>query len=302
MEERIPRLKDYVDVILKWKKWIILGTVVPMLAAGILAIFLPNIYEAKAILYIRGPILKTEFQPESIAILQTSQPLSRVSSSLGPSFISQKACELMLKGQDILKDVIERLKLDDVTIEDLDRMLKAERVEETKAYYGARYAPALKLTVTVKGDKAPAARIANTWAELFVERFNMVSREQMTKLYKYILNQFEIAKLDLRAKEEALLRFESLPKGKGEPIKEEVEHLSLKRKVESARDSYNLFRQKLDQVKITIEERSAQVTIVARAVEPQKKIAPKRCLIVFLAGLAGFVISPFFVIAFRTKF
>lgn len=290
-------LKDYMGTVVNYRKWLLLSIFIPAISAAVFSFFLPNKYMAKAIVYITSPKIKTELAPESVAILQSGQPFSRISTSFDPVASSEKACELMLKGQDTLQDVIKRLKLEDITIEELDKMLKVERVEESKSYYLVKFSPALLLTVVVKKDKALTSRIANTWAQIFVEKYNAITKDELEEIYRFILGEYEKSKLNLKDAEKALLEFESSAKS-SESIEQRLEYLSLKRDVQAATDAYNMLGQKLNHAKISVVERSSRAIIAAKAVEPQKKIGPPRLLISLCAAGAGllFFLSLCFII------
>ena len=295
MQEKTPCFKDYMEVVLRQKKWIILGTFIPALVAGLITIFLPDIYRAQTTIYIDRPKAKTTFAPTSVAIFQQeNQPFTQVHTQLETYGISAKTVEAMLTNEETFKNIIDSLNLENMTVRRLAKMLKAEGVLEFKTYVSVQYAPLANLIVTIKKDKYLADDIANKWAQIFIEKFNMVFSAQRQWIYQYISEQLEISKLNLEKAQTALLRLESMSDDKKDPIKRQVEHMSFKENVESAKRSYELFRMKLDEAKIAIEERRPMATICARAIEPEEKIGPDRILISLCAAILGFIFSIFF--------
>jgi uncharacterized protein involved in exopolysaccharide biosynthesis len=297
MENRMPRLKDYLDLALKGKKWIILSTLISMLAAGTVSLFLPDVYEAKAMLYIRIPFLKTEILPESIAIIESGQSLvSRFRTKHGAMVISFRMWEEILKEQKILNEIIDKLKLDKMTAKRLDRLLEVERLEEQRSYSAVKYSPALKILAQVKGDSGLAADIVNTWGGIFVQKFNAFYLSQLKDMHRVTLREFEASKEKLEKAEGALLQFKISCKEEAKSSKQQLEEMSLSRNLEEAKSSYELFRQKRDEAKIMLEERAPRAIVISKAVKPREAIRPNIALIVGPAGLAGFFVSVFLVI------
>lgn len=298
MQESMPTLRDYLIIVLNGKKKIILATFISILAAAAVSLFLPAVYEATALIYVQMPIVKTEFRPEFVAILgDQSTPSSRFATQLIGVDISLRAWEEIIKGQDILRDIINKLKLKNMTFETLGRMLKVERLEEKRAYQVLYYAPAVKLIVKAKKDPRLASDIANTWAELCIKKFSDYYSLQLEEMYKFTFEEFKAAKDRFQKAQNALIQFKnSSKKAEVMSLDEELKNSSLERDLDEARASYELFRQKAEQSKISLVEGEPKAVLISRAVEPEEKVAPKRLLIVGLAGLAGFLISVFFVI------
>ena len=305
MQEKTPRLKDYLDVIIKQRKWIISAALISTLAAGALSFFLPDVYEANAMLYIREPVIKTELLPESIAIVGSGQVLqSGFGTKQGDMEVSLRVWQEILKGQEILKEIIGKLKLDKMTVEGLGKLLEVERLEEKRSYNAVRYAPALNLLARVKGDPGLAADIVNTWGGLFVRKFNEFYLSQLEEIHAFMLKESETSKERLEKAERDLLQFKSSLKEGARPLKIQLEEISLNRDLEDAGSSYELFRQKAEEARLMLKERAPQAVFVSKAVKPGESITPNITLSLGLAGLAGFLVSIFLVIglaAFQKK-
>lgn len=301
MEYNTPHFKDYMDIILKNKKWIILGVLIPILAAGIVINFIPQKYQASVILYVDAPRTKTFIDYPQNFIIETTQasvPIKslQVRMNVIPFPVSVKTCEAILTSEEMYRDILKSLDIKDISVKQLGKMLKAESVLEYQTYNVIQYAPLAKLGITVnKIDKDMAIIIVDKWAELFMDRLRSLSERALRQAYNRTLEQYEISKSDLSREEEALLKFESLPKENVDPIKNKIEYYDIKEKVENARDSYQISRQRLHLLKIAVEENSPTLTICARSLQPCKIARPKRSIVLFLAACAGAAFSVFFI-------
>ena len=354
MQEKVMRLRDYVKVLFERKRLIVIGSLISVVAAALVSLFLPNIYLGRATLVIANPTIKTQFAPSHISVdlSQVSQEigeLSKFGTSSRYRWTSTKTCQTLLKSQDLLKEIIDTLKLKRITVEDLDEgILTTEIVETVKTYQTVKYAPLINLVVRID-DKRLAQDIANTWADLAAKKINMVTTTQIDGPYQFITKEFKDSKEKLFMQEAALKDFKKhfrLPiletkledkkkrlNGFQEDLQEiqrskklagaasldsdllskekslkdaiagkekeigtvlgviydkELELARLKRDIRDSTMRYNLFLQKLEEVKIAREENMTVVMVAARATEPEKNIAPNRARIIFVAGILGF--------------
>lgn len=302
MQDSMPRLKDYLDAIFKNKKWIILITLVSVSAAFIAARAMPKLYNASAIAYVVAPIMTTNLQPESMAILNpapAAQPLlSRFGTDIQAANFSIKAWEEIAKGQDVLKGIIDRLKTEDITLEELESALRVERSEEFKAYTYIYYAPIIKLSIRTRRGPDLAADIVNAWGDIFVEKLNAFYLSQLQEAHEFMLKQYRQSEAALKAAEAALLEFKNSPDAQKGSLKAQLTEIALDREAKDAMEAYGLFRQKKEQSGVAIEERAIKAVLVSRAVPPSEgSTGQNMFLIIALAGTVGFLISVFFAIA-----
>jgi len=331
MERENLRLRDYVMVVLKRKRLIVAGTLISAVTAAVVSLVLPNIYEAKATLLITWPNVKTDLVPPamSIGISQTPAPepqQPQFRAILAGTGVSVKTCQTLLKSHDLLREIIDRLELEDITVEELDEeILSAEIIEEMKTYYTVRHLPLVNLIVRIR-DKEMARDIANTWADLFVEKIEIITAIDMDDLYQFTAGELKDSREKLFISEAALTDFK---KKSGLPLLEieledrkerlktareekalkdiiterekevaalqgiiydrELELNRLERDLRASKMSYDLFLQKHEQAKIAKKERIPKVKMVARAIKPEEQVAPQRGKIVSIAAMLGFV-------------
>ena len=215
-------LQDYLNLLIKKKKMIISGALICMALAALTSLFLPNIYQAKAIVYVSSPETKTEFAPAEISV-----DINRGMAELGKLYNFRGGIEEstfyintfseLAESPEILKEVIDKLGLKDITIEDLDRgMLKAKLLEVHGSLTQRTYAPIIRLIAEAKNKKL-AQDLANAWAEILTEKINKIFNYRFEEAYKYILDELAISKNNLSNSEKALVDFQ---KASGIPVLE----------------------------------------------------------------------------------
>ncbi|MDA0746766.1 MAG: Wzz/FepE/Etk N-terminal domain-containing protein [bacterium] len=190
MDEQEVDLIDYVNVIVK-RKWVI---VVGTLVCSVLAVVYngtrektPPVYEARATLLILPPPFKDELKL--------------------PSF-STDVYQTLAKAQDLEQTIIDSLRLKDAKGERL-RISALDGVLQTEpgAQQGAGSSLDLIVTSSDTARMSPA-KIVNVWASLFVRENNGLTTQEAIGNYEFISEQYEIARRNLNAAEDSLNAFE----------------------------------------------------------------------------------------------
>ena len=180
MEEREIELIDYINVILKRKRFIIVGTLIFVLIASIYSFGrrAPTVYEAKASLLVIPPPFKAE------ELMTSNLPIH--------------AYERLARAQDLEKAIIDSLNLG-FGINRLDGMMDVEVVK-------GKTSPLI--TFSVQSDSADLSiKIVNNWADLFVKKNSGLTSQAISGSYEFILNQYNTAQELLKNKEDALQEF-----------------------------------------------------------------------------------------------
>lgn len=202
-------LRDYLEIIRKWRTMIILFTVIAVVTSGIFSFFvIPPVYETKAILMVTRPA-QSQSRPanqeglESVVGAVSSLPEMTVN-----SYVGQVTTPV------VLKRVIKKLQLDPVlyTPESLAGMITVEAVKDTNL-----------IEIKVQhNDPKLAASIANTLAGEFLAFISENSEAQMAKSVEFLQQQRQNVEKDLVAATEALKQFNARPRGV-ELLQKEVE-------------------------------------------------------------------------------
>lgn len=182
---------NYLVVLVRQKTFILLGTVVCILVTAMASLFLPNIYQSNAILIVQPPRFTTKLRPQTLSVQTYKQ---------------------LLLNKDIVAQVLEKARSEfpqefqSVTLEDLFKSLKVEINVETKTQSGESYSPLL----TVKAEnKVPAVakRTVELWVDLFLQKARDLSSAQTLETEKFINDQFQETRKNLREAEDALTEF-----------------------------------------------------------------------------------------------
>lgn len=160
-------LREYIEVLLKWKWLIILLTVVAMLTSGVISFFfLPSQYEATATLLVNEPKVSLKNVGNSA--------LDLLVESLSQSILmSMETYKHQIKNPVLLKQVRDELGLDpeQYSIERLARSITVEHPKDTTL---------LRISV-INHDPNMAKDIANTLARQFVEFIDRHSRNKLVQ-------------------------------------------------------------------------------------------------------------------------
>jgi succinoglycan biosynthesis transport protein ExoP len=192
MEEEID-LRQYIEVLIRRWYWIAGLTLVAVLAAGLVSVFvLEPYYEAEALVLITGPRYQLQFDPRVETIADVQQ--------------AYQAYPGLARSDDLLRQVLEVMNPPLPTEESTLGALKGK----LRATAGADPS-LLQLTVT-DGDPEQAAHIANTWAEQYVTYADgLFSRRAEDAAF--FSQQLEEARGALEAAEEALIEFQARNQG-----------------------------------------------------------------------------------------
>jgi uncharacterized protein involved in exopolysaccharide biosynthesis len=187
-------LMEYLQVIKKRKWLIVIGTLVCMVAAEIVSLLMPKVYEAKSYLMVTAPKYNVEF---------ASKEGSRISTPIFQN-ISAETYSRIILNEHTARAVLTKLGLDNPSQQHAaNRLLGQIKVE----YPRNTNLILLKVQDT---SKERAAKIANDWAAAFIERNEEVISKETGNTYNFIVDQLEKAKVSLKTSEEELETFQKI--------------------------------------------------------------------------------------------
>jgi len=191
VEEEID-LRQYVEVLIRYWKWIAgLALVAAVVALGT-SYLIPPTYEATALVAVTEPRYMMRFDTRFETV-----------NSVQPAY---KAYPELAASDDLLRDLLAALNSDVedvVTLQDLRERLEAESGAD----------PSMVRLVVRSQDPEAAARIANTWADLFVARANEIYGAHSEHQMRFFEAQLERARLELDAAQQALVEFQARNQG-----------------------------------------------------------------------------------------
>lgn len=186
MEEEID-LREYVEVLLRHWKWIAALTLVAAAAAFVVSLLLPPTYEATALVVITKPRYVMRFDERFETVNDIQQPY--------------KAYPTLAKSDDLLLQTIAAL-----------NPPPPEEMQKLNTFRGKVDAasgsdPSVVELRVADRDPELAARIANTWAGVFVGQVNALYVETAQDA-QFFEAQLAEADLELQAAEQALIAFQ----------------------------------------------------------------------------------------------
>lgn len=194
-------LREYIRIVSKWKKLIILGTLACMVTAAILSFFvLPPVFEAQSLLLVTQATDKPQVVAQNTSDLEgVVSTVSRLPVMTMNTYLGQ------LKSQVLMKRVINELKLDSnlYTPESLAEMIDATVVKDSNL-----------IQVKVRNnDPKLAASIANELDRQFLRLISEKNEEQMARSVEFLTEQRKAAEAELAKATQALKTFEEQPRG-----------------------------------------------------------------------------------------
>lgn len=181
------QLIDYIRVIQAKSRFIFAGTLVVMvIAAGYFWGYAKNIYEAKATLFNIEP----RFQKFGTDV--TSNALTMIS------------LQDLLESQDLIADVRKKMGWEKtIKLDDLIKLMDVKLLIEEDTNIRKSYSPIIELHAQANTGE-DAARLANTWAELFIQRYNELTKNVSSQTYQFIESEYAITETVLKTNQSEL--------------------------------------------------------------------------------------------------
>ena len=200
-EENEVILYDYIKVISKWKWFIIIGTLVCILTAGVVTLLLPKVYETRASLAMQGSVT----------------PDVKIGLPTVPTGISlDKFVSFLPNNRDLNLEVIRNLGLDkspdNLTLQALNRIITLSLGKDSRT-----------ITIDVRYSHPEKAKnLADTMAEAVKEHYQILNEAEISQSQALIDEQVNLFRVSLLEAEKNL-----------ESFKETVDVNSLKKEIQS---------------------------------------------------------------------
>ncbi len=226
-EEDEVSLYDYIKVVSKWKWFIIIGTFVCILTAGIVTLLLPRVYETRATLAMQGSVT----------------PDVKIGVFTIPTGLSlDKFFNFLPNNRDLNLEVIRDLGLDkspdELTPQALSQIITFGLAKDTRI-----------ITINVRYSHSQKARdIANTMAEDVKEHYQVLNEAEIAQSQALINEQLNLAQTRLLQAEKNL-----------ESFKETVDVDSLKKEIQSRVSQETNLVQEYLKIKMSLIEQEARL-------------------------------------------
>lgn len=181
-------LVEYITIIKKQKRIILIGTLLCTLAGAIYSLVAKPVFEAKAVL---------------ISISPRVQKIGTEATSWALTMLSLKD---LLESKDLLDVVRHKLGWQSkIKLHELAKMVEAELSIEEDTNIRKTYSPHIILHAKANTPQ-DAAKLANTWAEEFIRRYNLLTLGVSSSTHQLIVEQYMLVKTELEQAEKKLAR------------------------------------------------------------------------------------------------
>ena len=238
-EEDEVSLYDYIKVVSKRKWFIIIGTFVCILTAGIVTLLLPRVYETRATLAMQGSVTPDV----KIGILTVPTGLSL-----------DKFFNYLPNNRDLNLGVIRNLGLDKFPDE-----LTSQALSQTVTFSLAKDSRTIAIN-TRYNHPQKAKDIADTMAEVVKEHYQILNEVEILQSQNLIDEQLSLARASLLEAEENL-----------EVFKETVDVDSLKKEIEARVAQETSLTQEYSKITMFLVEHKARLTRAEKELQKQDK-------------------------------
>jgi uncharacterized protein involved in exopolysaccharide biosynthesis len=296
--------KDEIDLlevflkIWKYKRFIIIFTVVVAVGSIVYSLVKDPMYESEVSLY------------KKTAEGQSSSRLQSIASQFGmggalPTSGTQFSIEDLIQSRRINKKIIYK-KWDNEKFQDSVNLIKYWEIEGetpkekfTSAYKSLkekiefnRNEESGLVTITITMPEAHLAADIGNYLTRLIE--NYVQNEQKTSTrqnLQYIEKRLETVRKELRQAEEEIRRFEESNRGWEQSPQLSMEHNRLQRQVSVKQQVYLTLQQEREMAEIELVKETPVINVLDEAVPPEYPSKPKKKLIVIVGTFAGFFLS-----------
>jgi len=217
-------LRQYINVLLKWKWMIILLTIGCILTSYIVStFFMTPIYETGTVLMVTQPNVERIYRQENGSLESTVDSFSRLPTLNLNTFISQ------FKNTEILNNVIKKLGLE-------EQGYTARTLADDITVTGDEKTNVLEVKAS-SPDPALAASIANTLVDEFYAFLFSSNQKQMEESVTYLTNQLQQTEAELKKASEMYQQ------GKSQARNSDVVEKELTSKMEIITDSKTMLLQ-----------------------------------------------------------
>ncbi len=243
-EENEVSLYDYIKVVNKWKWFIIIGTFVCILTAGIVTLLLPKVYETRATLAMQGAV--TPDVKIGVLTVPIGLSLERFFGSLP-------------NNRDLNLEVIQEIGLDKSPDE-----LTPQALSQAVTFSLAKDSRTISIS-TRYNNSEKAKNIADTMAEAVKERYQVLNEAEILQSQALIDEQLNLAQTRLLEAEKNLESFE-----------ETVDVDSLKKEIQARISQETSLTQEYSKITMFLVEEEAGLAKTEEELQRQLNLAQTR--------------------------
>ncbi len=256
MEQReLDYSTNYLKII--WENWykVLAGTVICAVAGVVFTSLTPPTYQSTVTLLVYPPLFK---EVEGSAARRTPAQMKLQLDEMMPRTFPVETYKIIAKSQDLIKEVIDTLEIENMSVEAVSRSLDVELSKLGPR--GALYSQIL-LFHARSGNPQLAAQLAQTWAELFKERVDDLAWSGIGETYNLMESMWGTTRQELEKAEDDLEKFKT---------NWNLDLMKLEK--EAREESLAFLKEQLDLTEIDVAAASAELAALQQELKNEDRI------------------------------
>ena len=239
IKEKEVGLGDYIKIVVKRYRFILTFAFTCAFLAGAVSLFMPNIFKAEAILLVMPPQFKSELEPPTLSVQSYKE---------------------LLQTTVLIRKLMDKLEIKNISLTSfLDQNLGVELIEESRKGTEIIQSPLIKLIVKT-GNKTMANKIANAWADLFIESNTELFTKEKSTLYNYVNNQYVQTQKELE-----------ISKGKLNNLRDQYNFTLKENEYKDIESNLGKYNAQFAKTKSAITLKQSELTALREILKDQKK-------------------------------
>jgi len=261
-QQVITNSTDYLRIILvNWRKVVLAGAICAAIAT-ITVFVMPRTFESTVTLLVYPPVFKESEQALPRRTSTTMEEARAEISEMMPRTFPVETLRAIAQSKDLMKELIDTLKLEDTLIEDLSRDLSTELIQlgTRSPTYGITYSQTMVLHAKADDPKL-AAQLAQTWAGLFKRRVDDLAWSGIEEAYQLIDTMWGGSKKEVEKAEDDF-----------EVWRKQWNMDLMKAEKKAKEELLTTLETDLDQTEVKIADSAAQLAAIQEELAKEKRI------------------------------
>lgn len=209
VSRRPPDVEDYIDMLRRYRSWILGPTFAGLVIAVVVAFFWPDTYISKAIMRITPPQVPERLVPSNV----TSQIVERLSAMQTEILSRTSLQELIQRPElDLYKRERQRKPMEDI-VDEMRKAINIRIIEMASAQTRNRAASAFSVEFAYP-DRYKAQAVVRQLVTKFTEQNVNVLREQARQTTSFLADELRASKEDMDRLDAEIARFKTENQGR----------------------------------------------------------------------------------------
>jgi polysaccharide chain length determinant protein (PEP-CTERM system associated) len=210
VSRRPPDVEDYIDMLRRYRSWIIGPMYAGLVISTVIAFFWPDTYISTAVMRITPPQVPDTLVPNTV----TSQMGERLQQMQTDILSRTSLSEIIQKPSlDLYKKERTRIPLEDIVQDMRNKAIKIMPLTDPQASRGGRYSAAFAISFSYI-DRYKAQAVVRELVTKFTEQNVTVQRNQANLTTNFLTDELKTAKEKMDNLEEQLTKFKVQNQGK----------------------------------------------------------------------------------------